>query len=380
MDGCLSGGRNLLQRTVQTNNTLLVDGPARVEIAAGKALVFGKTIIPTQRVIIHQGKRKPFYATEPLTLNLFLGANARFTEVEGSTIPESWNKPFQVIDDLLNRQVRPITVMVLGASDEGKSSFLTYLLNRLFQDKPNCSVAVLDGDLGQSDIGPSATIGYAVAAKPITELGNLKLENGFFVGETSPANVMAKAVEGLKALLTEIKERQPDFILINTDDFVMGDAALRYKLTFVKELLPNIVVGVESSDEVDEIMSYLGGGGVMTVESSGAVYPRNQEKRRATRERTYNRYLRHSKLQCIPVSQLVVEPRNGVPKTQDPNRGLLVGLYGYGQKFYGIGVLRSINTERNTLKIETAIPKKPVRLVFGKVVLDRRLQEVQALT
>jgi hypothetical protein len=27
------------------------------------------------------------------------------------------------------------------------------------------------------------------------------------------------------------------------------------------------------------------------------------------------------------------------------------------------------------LKIETAIPKKPVRLVFGKVVLDRKLQE-----
>jgi polynucleotide 5'-kinase involved in rRNA processing len=201
------------------------------------------------------------------------------------------------------------------------------------------------------------------------------MDNGYFVGETSPVNVVPKAVEGLKAMLTEIKEKQPDFILVNTDGFVTGDAALRYKLTLVKELLPNIVAGVQNKGEVDEIMSYLGGGGVMTVESAGAVYERSQEKRRAIRERTYNRYMRHAKLQCIPVSQLVIEPRNGVPKKQDPNRGILVGLYGYGSRFYGVGVLREINQVRNTLKIETAIPKKPVRLVFGKVVLDRKLQE-----
>lgn len=369
-----------MQRTVQTSNTLLVDGPACVEVASGKAEVFGKLLTPTQRVIIREGKRKPFYATEPLTLDILLGANARVTEVEGCTIPESWSKPFPVIKDLQSKQIKPITVMALGASDAGKSSFLTYLLNRLFQDNPNCSVAVLDGDLGQSDIGPSATVGYAIASKPVTELGNLKLENGFFVGETSPVNVMPKAVEGLKAMLAEIKEKQPDFILINTDGFVTGEAALRYKLTLVKELLPNIVAAVESKGEVDEVMSYLGGGGVMTVESAGAVYPRSTEKRKAIRERTYTRYLKHSKLQCIPASQLTIEPRNGVPKTQDPNRGILVGLYGYGAKFYGIGVLRAINTLRNTLKIETAIPKKPVRLVFGKVVLDRKLQEIQALT
>jgi polynucleotide 5'-hydroxyl-kinase GRC3/NOL9 len=367
-----------LQRTIQTNNTLLIDGPACIEVASGKADVFGKPIMPTKRVIIREGKRKPFYATEPMTLNLMLGAGARLTEVEGSTIPESWSKPFPVIRDLLNRQVKPITIMVLGTSDAGKSSFLTYVLNRLFQEKPNSVIAVLDGDLGQSDIGPSATIGYTIAAKPVTELGNFKMDNGFFVGETSPVNVTAKAVEGLKAMLAEIKEKQPDFILANTDGFVTGDIALRYKLTLVKELLPNIVTGVESKGEVDEIMSYLGGGGVMTVESAGAVYARSQEKRKAIRERTYNRYMRHSKLQCIPVSQLVVEPRNGVPKTQNPNRGILVGLYGYGSRFYGIGVLREINTIRNTLKIETAIPKKPVRLVFGKVILDRKLQEVSA--
>jgi polynucleotide 5'-hydroxyl-kinase GRC3/NOL9 len=369
-----------LQRTVPTNNTLLVDGPACVVVASGKAEVFGKPLSETQRVIIREGKRKPFYATEPLTLNLLLGAGATATEVEGSTIPQSWNKPFPVIEDLQNRQVKTVTIMVLGASDAGKSSFLTYLLNRLLLGKQGCSVAVLDGDLGQSDIGPSATVGYSVVSKPVTELSNLKLDNGFFVGVTSPVDGGAKAVEGLTAMLAEINQRQPDYVLINTDGFVSGDAALRYKLTLIKELKPNMVVGVDSKGEVDEIMSYLGGAGVMTIESANMASARSPEKRKTLRKRTYIRYLRHSKLQCIPVSQLVVEPRNGVPKTQNPDRGILVGLYHYGTKFLGIGVLRAINTTRNTLKIETAVPKKPVRLVFGKVLLDRKLQEVQTQT
>ncbi len=366
-----------MQRTVPTNSTLLVDGPACVVVESGKAEVFGKPLTPTKRVIIREGKRKPFYATEPLALNLLLGAGAAISKAEGNTIPQSWNKPFPVIEDLHNRQVKTVMIMVLGASDAGKSSFLTYLLNRLLLSKDGCSVAVLDGDLGQSDIGPSATVGYSIATKPVTELSNLKLDNGFFVGVTSPANGSAKAVEGLTAMLAEINQRQPDYILINTDGFVSGDAALRYKLTLIKELKPNVVVGVESKGEVDEIMSYLGGAGVMTVESAGLASTRSPEKRKALRERTYTRYLRHSKLQCIPVSQLVVEPRNGVPKTQNPDRGILVGLYHYGAKFLGIGVLREINITRNTLKIETAVPKKPIRLVFGKVLLDRKLHEVQ---
>ena len=74
-----------------------------------------------------------------------------------------------------------------------------------------------------------------------------------------------------------------------------------------------------------------------------------------------------------------MEPRNGVPKTQEPEKGILVGLYGRGTKFLGIGVLRAINVGRRTLKIQTAVSTKPMRLVFGKVLLNEKLQEIQDL-
>ena len=65
-----------------------------------------------------------------------------------------------------------------------KAVFALILLNKLIDGK--CKVAILDGDLGQSDIGPSATVGYGLTSKRIPELYDLKLKNAFFVGVTSP--------------------------------------------------------------------------------------------------------------------------------------------------------------------------------------------------
>jgi polynucleotide 5'-hydroxyl-kinase GRC3/NOL9 len=82
--------------------------------------------------------------------------------------------------------------MVVGKADSGKTSYCTYLINKLTNAKRK--VAILDGDLGQSDIGPPCTVAYAFVAKPLTELYELKAENAFFVGVTSPSAAMAKTV------------------------------------------------------------------------------------------------------------------------------------------------------------------------------------------
>jgi len=357
---------------MQPNKTMLVDGPASVQLVSGKAEVFGNPLKESKRVLVREGKRMPFFAVEASVFNVMLGANAAVSEFEGSTVPQSWNKPVQTV---LGLQKKPVVIIVLGAADSGKSSFCTYMLNKLVAEQRK--VAVIDGDLGQSDIGPSASVGYAVATKPVSELYNLRLQNGFFVGVTSPTSAVKKTVQGLSCLMSEACSREVDCVLVNTDGFVRGDEAISYKLSVIKELKPDVVVGVQAQGELDELMSYLGGGGLMMVEPSPALSARTPEKRKTLRELTYAKYLKKSKLHCIPISQLTVEPRNGVPKTQEPDKGLLVGLYGNGAKFLGIGVLRKVNKERKTLKIQTAVPTKPLRLVFGKVLLNLKLQEVE---
>lgn len=264
-------------------------------------------------------------------------------------------------------------MVILGAADCGKSSLCTYLFNKLVDGK--CKVAVLDGDVGQSDIGPSATVGYGIASKPIAELYNLKLKNAFFVGVTSPIAALAKTIEGLAAMKAEILQGQADFVLVNTDGWVSGDDAVRYKTDLVTALKPDVVVGVQVQDELAPLITSLEAP-VIVVEPSFALKQRTPEKRKSLREMTYARYLKHPKLQCIPKSQVTIEPRNAIPKNQEPEKGILLGIYGRGTKFLGIGVLREINQLRKTLKVETSVSAKPQRIVIGKVVVNEKLQEV----
>ncbi|MDR0471204.1 MAG: hypothetical protein LBH79_05730 [Nitrososphaerota archaeon] len=361
-----------MRRAIQPNNTLIVDGPASVELISGKAEVFGCPFNELQRTVVREGKRMPFFVSESSVFEVVLGVNAAVQEMEGNTVPESWNKPVQIV---LGVEKKPLVILVLGTSDSGKSSFCTYMLNKMVAAKRR--VAILDGDLGQSDIGPCATVGYAIATKPIVELYDLRYQNGYFIGVTSPPTAVAKTLEGLASIMGEANQRQADVIIINTDGFVSGIDAIRYKLTLIKELKPNMVIGVQVNDELATLMSYLGGGGVLTVTPSPALRQRSAEKRRLLREMTYTKYLRKSKLQCYPLSQVTVEPRGAVPKKQDPEKGVLIGLYGWGNRFLGIGVLRAINVERRTLKVQTAVTTTPHRLIIGKVLLNHKLQEIQ---
>jgi hypothetical protein len=112
------------------------------------------------------------------------------------------------------------------------------------------------------------------------------------------------------------------------------------------------------------------------IEPSSSLNQRSAEKRKSLREMSYAKYMKDAKLQCYPLSQITIEPREALPKNQEREKGLLVGLYGSESKFLGIGVLREINEKRKALKVQTAISAKPQRLLFGKVIFNKKLQEV----
>ena len=361
-----------MQQTVEQNRALLVDGPASVCVVSGKAEMFGYELKQAVKIVVREGKRLPFFVLEKAVFDVSLGPNASIAEVEGSTIPDSWNKPLEAI---LSVQKKPAVVLLLGTIDSGKSSYCTYLVNKLVDGK--CRVALLDGDLGQSDIGPSGTVGYAIISKPVTQLHNLKLQNAFFVGITSPISAIDKTIEGLAAMKAEILQRQVDFVVVNTDGWVTGDIAVSYKTQLINALKPDVIVGVQTDNELRSIIAYLDNIPVILVEASSSLSPRSAEKRKILREMTYARYLKNPKLHCYPISQMTIEPRKALPKIQEPEKGLLVGLYGSENKFLGIGVLREINRMRKALKVQTAISAKPKRLVFGKVLLNEKLQEIQ---
>jgi polynucleotide 5'-hydroxyl-kinase GRC3/NOL9 len=324
-------------------------------------------------IVVREGKRLPFFVLEKAVFDLSLGPNSSMSEVSGNTIPQSWNKP---VKDLLCVEKKPVIILVLGKIDSGKSSCCTFLLNQLVSQKHQ--VAILDGDVGQSDIGPSGTIGYALTSKPVIELQNLKLENAFFVGVTSPIKAIAKINEGLAAMMEEISHRSFDFLIVNTDGWVAGDLAIEYKTMIVKLIKPDFIIGIKVENELEPLMVTLGQAQtpIILLEASSCASERTADKRKILRDRTYSKYLQNAKLQCYPMSHVTVELRSSVlPSHIEHENGILVGLYGQKSKFLGIGVLRAINQTRKVLKVQTAVSVKPQKLVVGKIIINEKLQE-----
>jgi len=363
-----------MKRTVEKGKTLLVDGPASVSVVSGRVEVFGFSVKDAGRIVIREGKRLPFVVSETADLDALLGENANVEEVDGNTIPQSW---IESVDALVNFQKKPVTVMVLGKADSGKTSFCTYLTNRLINEQQK--IAVLDGDLGQSDIGPPCTVAYSFVTKPVTDLFALKTENAFFVGFTSPSEAVDKTIKGITLLKQEILGKAADFVVVNTGGWVEGEEAIAYKSRLAEELNPDVILCIKQNDELGPLLVALDKFRKSMIESPVVVRQRSREKRRNLRELGYIKYLADAKVKNWPLRLLTMEEQDKAQIMQN-GEGLLLGLYDAQRKFVGVGVLRKVDYTRKALKVLTSVSEKPASIALGKVRLDENLKEIEAKT
>ena len=360
-----------MNRTVEHGKTLIVDGPASVSIASGKVEVFGFSVKDPCKIVIREGKRLPFFAAETANLDVWLGENASVEEVDGNTVPQSWIESLEVLTGF---NKKPVVAMVVGKVDSGKTSFCTYLINKLVSAKQR--VAVLDGDLGQSDVGPPCTVGYVIASAPITELYSLEAENAFFVGATSPSEALSRTIDGMVLMKAEILRKAVDFVVVNTDGWVEGEEAIKFKLQLAEKLEPDVVLGIQQGDELKPLLIALERFAKDVVESPRAIRQRSVEKRRNLREMGYAKYLRNAKVRTWFLNKLRIEEENVALIRHDEGRGLLLGMYNSERKFLGIGVVLELNHMKKLLRALTSVSEKPESIVVGKVRLDENFREL----
>jgi polynucleotide 5'-hydroxyl-kinase GRC3/NOL9 len=417
-----------MRHVVQEGKTLLVDGPACLSFLRGDARVLGATLKVEEKIVIREGKRIPIEVKKKATFELTLGENASLEEVDGSTIPPSWEKASEEIT-LCDK---PITVMVIGRIDLGKTSFCIYLANEALKNKRK--VAVIDADLGQSDIGPPSTIGFSRITASLKDLFDVEAENTYFVGLTSPEKAVDKVLEGLTTLKSRASETDVDLLIVNTDGWVEGEDAVKYKLQLVEIINPDVVVGIQRGEELAPILTGLRGTKIFAINSPTAIRGRNRDRRKILRELSYKKYLRKAKVQSFPLNWVNIE---GIPigndrfpaaehtakiesalgsrpvyfeKTPDAvllvlrmgewandeqikniedafgkevklfrkgeEEGLLVSLQDAKGKFLGIGVLSGIDYERRTIKVYTPVNGKISTISMGQIKLDKKGREI----
>ncbi|UCE57409.1 MAG: hypothetical protein JSW19_03350 [Candidatus Bathyarchaeota archaeon] len=417
-----------MKYVVETGKTLLVDGPASIGLLSGKVSVLCAQVKIGEKIVIREGKRVPFGVKKKAAFDMILGEGASFEEIIQETVPSSWEMASKEILSLK----KPVTVMVMGGVDSGKTSFCTFLANEVFRKK--LKAGVIDADLGQSDVGPPSTIGFNQIYEPVKDLFDIRASDAFFVGLTSPAGVVNKVMEGLAELKSKAMKTGLDFLIINTDGWVEGEDATKYKIQLAKTVSPSVVVGMRREDDLTPILTALKEVKVLAIDSPQLVKQRNREKRKILRELSYKKYLKHAKVRSFALKWIRVKGSvlgTGSPLTRERMRkienllgakpiyseetlttvfialkrnhsiieeqireiekklkkrakvikegeeeGLLVGLHDEQGNFLGIGILCRVDYGRKFLKIYTAVDEEVSTLRFGQIKLDEGCKEI----
>jgi len=173
-------------------------------------------------------------ALEPSELEVSINEHS-FLEKRKEAVPKEW---FSAMDEIKDAE----KIMVIGALDSGKSTFILFSSNYLIEN--NVRVAIVDADVGQSDIGPPTLISVGIPSSQVLFLSDIPPLSSYFVGDTSPRGNLLPMVVGTKKMVDKAFEHGAKIVLINTTGMVFGGPALALKLFKLEAVSPDIVVGI----------------------------------------------------------------------------------------------------------------------------------------
>ncbi len=346
--------------------TLLVEGPATVRVEEGDSTCLGAPLSKNTWTTVREERQLPLETETGASIEVKLGGGGRYEEVRESTIPPSWREASQIA-----RQ-SPGLVTILGDVDSGKSTLCTFLANECL--KHGIKVSVIDADIGQADIGPPATINLSRVKHHIFTLQDLSPETSLFMGDTSPSSIAAKLSRGLVRLRDAT--RDAEVLLVNTDGWVRGHDAFLYKLQLLDELGPDLVYGISSDGELDQLLEHQKS---TTLKLNRSLYARarTRDERKRAREYGYRRFLQNARRAQLKLGDMKLRSFNSYQQLRiggENLRGVLVGLLDEGENLLSIGRVESLRNE--LLTIRTSAVETPRIVELGAVVLSPSYEEL----
>ena len=231
------------------------------------------------------------------------------------------NQKYQINIDwkrIADRVVNPNQrVLVLGASDTGKSTFCRYLVD--YACDASLKVALVDADVGQSQIGPPTTIGMRLYESPeltdtsLSENTNEERESGqiadslYFVGSITPQRNLLPILTGTRLMTDSAVNKDADFIVIDTTGYVHDGAAAMLKQQKIELLCPNHIVCIGRSKDMDRIVGCFSSLNSLTIHHllpHRLTRTKSREARKRNRKARFKAYFADSELQKIPIEKI----------------------------------------------------------------------------
>ncbi|MFB6214452.1 MAG: Clp1/GlmU family protein [Candidatus Bipolaricaulia bacterium] len=182
--------------------------------------------------------------------------------------------PFD-LDRVLGEIEDSTRIMVLGGMDTGKTTLIRKLHGKL-------GGLVIDGDLGQSEIGPPGLISLGTY-----ETG---MKDGYFVGSFTPRGNLVQVMTGIARLVN----RDPKRCFVDTDGWIDGEAARVYKGELISLVDPDVLLLLQREDELEKFSTYLSGDKVVNLKAQ-KLEEKSRGERSANRVRKFKFYFSRSR-------------------------------------------------------------------------------------
>ncbi len=306
-------------------------------------------------------------------------------------IPEPWARSAEQVQSHRWRNI-----LVLGDTDRGKSTYCRYLCDQLLQSGSGETVAYVDADVGQKDIGPpgAITLGYP---QPNTPLAQIEPAAWHFVGNVTPAGQLLPTVLGAKHL---VDTAQASRTVINTLGFVRGVGRI-LQTHLIEAIRPDVIIALVQGRELSALLKPYRYHHTLRLPPSPQASAKTSTERRANRERAFRRYFSAARKAELHLHDLMLQRTllftgtkihlppfpyaertdEGIIAVAAPDmpipshvraiplgfeKHLLCGLSNRRRQGIGLGILQRIDFERETLSLLTPVPMDQIRMLqFG---------------
>ncbi|MCX8117425.1 MAG: polynucleotide 5'-hydroxyl-kinase [Desulfobacterota bacterium] len=290
--------------------------------------------------------------------------------------PKEW---FSLLEFLAREKGK---VLVLGATDTGKSTLVKFLLDHLC--RRGLTIALVDTDIGQSFLGPPTTIGFSLF-KCHPDWGLVfSTPQLFFVGSTTPEGHLPIFLKGVEKMVGKAASSGADLVLVDTTGFVSGEGGRELKKRKIELVSPRALLALQRNAEIEPILEGFQKNPAMEIfrlPVSPEIRIRSMEERRAYRNGRFREYFRSAHPCEIPLEGLQFENEVRDPDGQTlpldwalKINGLLVGLKDIQEETLGLGLIRFFYEKEARLRILTPLQEihriKTIQLSSQKVILS----------
>lgn len=379
-------------KNISKGHTLLVKGPARITVLEGKIDVFGKIFLPEKKtssdlptnngsaLIITGSQSYPLHAIDKSKLEIYTSVEDNLILLEENSISLRWIEiKDSIVKELKEITGTPLKIMVLGISS-GKTTFIKYLANNFLRE--GLKGGYLDSDLGQQIIYIPTTINIGSINDYIVSSENINTEKTVFIGATFPKGDYKFIVSlSCRKLIEDYiaKNKDIDFVLIDTDGWIKTEAGIIYKNFFINNVNPDIII-VFHDDTIEELKSIEKNSSdsrkdrriFLIKERNKYFYEKNKDERRFLRQSQFSKKFEEFRKISIPLNNMkfikteydkekdqIIEKEIIIDELVNlPYHYVIIGLMTEKSELIEIGLLFTINTEKNYILLYSNLTYK----------------------